>query len=212
MKNPGKIIAFLIILLVFSVVLILFKEQAISIDESLFRIINGLSNPLLNAIFIPLNYLGSTLFWIILVVIFWIKGHKRLSIYLLYAAAINTILSFSLKWTFLRQRPSENNVKDILFIEDMGSSFPSGHSENVFAGNAILSSFSKDWKFKIIFYVLAFLTAISRIYIGVHYPIDTLFGSLIGIIIGNFILNLPTKNTEIKIDKAIEKIRKSLKL
>lgn len=212
MKNPRKIIAFLIILLVFSVVLILFREQVISIDESVFRIISGLSNPLLNAIFIPLNYLGSTLFWIILIVMFWIRGHKKLSIYLLYAAVINTILSFSLKWTFLRQRPSENNVKDILFIEDMGSSFPSGHSENVFAGNVILSSFSKDWKFKIIFYVLAFLTAVSRIYIGVHYPIDTLFGSLIGIIIGNLVFSLPTKNTEEKIERSIEKIRKYFKL
>jgi undecaprenyl-diphosphatase len=94
----------------------------------------------------------------------------------------------------------------------MGPSFPSGHSESVFSGNTILSSFSKDWKFKVVFYVLAILTAISRIYLGVHYPIDTLFGSLIGIIIGNFVLNLPTEKTEKKIDGAVKKIRKSLKL
>ncbi len=212
MKNLGKIIIFSMALLVFSIIIILFSEQAISFDESLLHVINGLSNPLLDAIFIPLNYLGSTLFWIILIVAFWIKGHKKLSVYLLYATIINSVLMFSLKWTFLRPRPSENNEKDILFIEDTGPSFPSGHSENVFSGNAILSYFSKDWKFKVIFYVLAILTAISRIYIGVHYPIDVLFGSLIGIIVGNFVLNLPTEKTEIKIDKAIKKIRKLLGL
>lgn len=212
MKNLGKIITFSTILLIFSVIIILFSEQAISFDESLLHVINGLSNPLLDAIFIPLNYLGSTLFWIILIVAFWIKGHKKLSVYLLYATIINSVLMFSLKWTFLRPRPSENNEKDILFIEDTGPSFPSGHTENVFSGNVILSYFSKDWKFKVVFYVLAILTAISRIYIGVHYPIDTLFGSLIGIIVGNFVLNLPTEKTEIKIDKAIKKIRKLLGL
>jgi undecaprenyl-diphosphatase len=212
MKNLGKIITLSMVLLVFSIIIILFREQAISFDESLLHVINGFSNPLLDAVFIPLNYLGSTLFWIILIVAFWTKGHKKLSIYLLYSIIINSILSFSLKWTFLRQRPSENNEKDILFIEDTGPSFPSGHAENVFSGNVILSSFSKDWKFKTTLYVISILTAISRIYLGVHYPIDVLFGSLIGIIIGNLVLNLPTEKTEIKIDKAIKKIRKLLGL
>jgi undecaprenyl-diphosphatase len=212
MKNRGKIIAFFTILLISSVIITLFREHAMLIDENLFHTINGLSNPLLDTIFIPLNYLGSTLFWTILIVAFWIKGHKKLSVYLIYATIINSVLVFSLKWTFLRPRPIEGNEKNMLFIEDTGPSFPSGHAENVFSGNIILGSFSKDWKFKLVFYVLAILTAISRIYIGVHYPIDTLFGSLIGIIIGNFVFNLPTEKTEEKIDKAIKKIRKLLGL
>lgn len=212
MKNLGKIIVFSIIFLVFSVIIMLFGKQAALIDENLFQMINGLSNPLLDAIFIPLNYLGSAFFWIILIVVFWIKGNKKLSVYLFYATIINSVLVFSLKWTFLRQRPIEGYEKNILFIEDSGPSFPSGHAESVFSGNVILSSFSKDWKFKVFLYVLAILTTISRIYIGVHYPIDTLFGSLIGIIIGNLVFNLPTEKTEEKIDWAIKKIRKSLKL
>jgi membrane-associated phospholipid phosphatase len=212
MKNLGKIITFSAILLVFSIIIILFFNQAISFDVSLLHFINGLSNPLLDAIFIPLTYLGSTLFWIILMVMFWIRGHKKLSVYLLYSIIINTILSLSLKWTFLRPRPSESNEKNILFIEDSGPSFPSGHAENVFSGNVILSSFVNDWRFKAALYAISILTAISRIYLGVHYPLDTLFGSLIGIIIGNLVLNVPTEKTEVKIDKAIKRIRKSLKL
>jgi len=212
MKNLGKIITFSMVLLVFSIIIILFREQAISFDVSLLRVINGFSNPLLDAVFIPLTYLGSTFFWIILMVMFWIRGHKKLSIYLLYSIIINSILSFSLKWTFLRPRPSESKEKNILFIEDTGPSFPSGHAENVFSGNVILSSFINDWRFKTTLYVISILTAISRIYIGIHYPIDTLFGSLIGIIVGNLVLNLPTEKAETKIEKAIKRIRKLLGL
>jgi undecaprenyl-diphosphatase len=199
MKNLGKIIIFLLVLLILSLILLLFKEQVIFIDENLFYAINNFSNPFLDVFFITLTYFGSVIFWILLIFVLWLKKDIKLSIYLFYALIIDSLLSLSLKFVFIRPRPPENFLKNSIFIENISPSFPSGHAERAFSGAVILSSF---YKFKI-FYVLAILTGISRIYLGIHYPIDVLFGSLVGIIIGNLILNLPIKKLEKKLFKRL---------
>ncbi len=212
MKNIRKIITFLVILLIFSSALVLFRDQVILIDESLFHIIYGFSNPILDIILIPLTYFGSIYFWILIIIIAWIKKEKKLSIYLIYALVIDSLLSLSLKWIFRRARP-ENFLKKSIFLErNFGYSFPSGHSERAFSGATILSSFYTIFEYETVFYFLAALTAISRIYIGAHYPIDTLFGALVGIIAGNIILNLPTEKTQEKIEEIIHKIKILLKM
>ena len=61
-------------------------------------------------------------------------------------------------------------------------SFPSSHAVNNFAGAVVLSHFYP--RFRISFYVCAFLLAMSRVFGGVHYPSDAFGGTLIGILIG----------------------------
>lgn len=63
-----------------------------------------------------------------------------------------------------------------------GKSFPSSHAVNNFAFAILLGSFFKEYKFH--FIILASLVAFSRVYVGVHYPSDVIFGSILGCIIG----------------------------
>ena len=202
MKNLGKIIIFSVILAILSLVFLLFRPQILTFDESLFHVINGISNPILDAILIPATYFGSIILWALLIIILWLKKDKKLSMHLLYALIINSLFSLFLKEIFTRSRPVENFIRENFLVEeDTGYSFPSGHAINAFSGATILSSYYKG-KLKFLFYALAVLTGISRVYIGVHFPLDVLFGSLIGIIIGNIVLNLPIH----KIQEDIEKI------
>jgi len=62
-------------------------------------------------------------------------------------------------------------------------SFPSGHTTSSFAVAWII--FKKlPKKFGIPALILAALIALSRLYVGVHYPTDVLAGVFIGILLG----------------------------
>ncbi|MBC8525363.1 MAG: phosphatase PAP2 family protein [Candidatus Cloacimonetes bacterium] len=58
--------------------------------------------------------------------------------------------------------------------------FPSGHTATIFTLVGVLSlSISKNWK-KIILISFAILVGISRVAVGVHWPLDVLGGAFIG--------------------------------
>jgi undecaprenyl-diphosphatase len=63
-----------------------------------------------------------------------------------------------------------------------GSSFPSGHTATSFACATVLSYFVP--RAAPAFYLLALGIGFSRIYVGVHWPLDVQGGSVIGLAIG----------------------------
>ncbi|OGG01569.1 hypothetical protein A2Z33_00105 [Candidatus Gottesmanbacteria bacterium RBG_16_52_11] len=64
--------------------------------------------------------------------------------------------------------------------------FPSGHATVAFAMAMVLSDAEPGFRGG--FYLLAFGIAFSRVYLGVHYPLDVIAGSLLGTAIGWLIL------------------------
>jgi undecaprenyl-diphosphatase len=88
-----------------------------------------------------------------------------------------------LKEIFHRPRPC-NALSDVLVpLGCTGSySFPSNHAINNFAAAAFFSHLYP--KYKIILFISASLVALSRVYLGLHYPSDLIAGAGIGMIFG----------------------------
>lgn len=63
-----------------------------------------------------------------------------------------------------------------------GSSFPSGHTATSFACATVLSFFVP--RAAPAFYLLALAIGFSRIYVGVHWPLDVLGGAVLGVAVG----------------------------
>ncbi|MCX7930536.1 MAG: phosphatase PAP2 family protein [Chlorobi bacterium] len=61
-----------------------------------------------------------------------------------------------------------------------GPSFPSSHALNMAAVAVVFSRFYRRWS--IVWWVAAGVVGFSRVYVGVHYPIDVLAGWLMGAI------------------------------
>ena len=89
-----------------------------------------------------------------------------------------------------RIRPSHEFYEYINLLVSKGGkySFPSNHAANSFVFATVLSYFYD--KNRISLYILASTIAFSRVYVGVHYPLDIIFGSIIGYIISWIILSL----------------------
>lgn len=61
-------------------------------------------------------------------------------------------------------------------------SFPSGHAVSSFAVAVVLARFYPRWRW--LFYGLATLVGISRLYLDVHYTTDVIGGAILGIVMG----------------------------
>lgn len=83
-----------------------------------------------------------------------------------------------------RPRPDPTQMVVILRAPRGGRyGFPSNHAANCFAGAAFLSSVYPALSIPL--YALAALVAYSRVYVGVHYPVDVLGGALLGLAMGS---------------------------
>ncbi len=164
-------------------------ETLVNIDISFFYIINkSISNPFFDKIFTLLTIqehwyiVYAILIYFLLTKFNW-HGRFFLVTLLLAIFVADQLSSQFIKEIVSRIRPC-HTLTDIRLLVPCGGgkSFPSSHAVNNFAFAIILGSFFK--KYKVHFLVLASLVAISRVYVGVHYPSDVIAGALLGIGIG----------------------------
>jgi undecaprenyl-diphosphatase len=122
--------------------------------------------------------------WIIFAIaMLFFRKYRRGAVVVLASLAVCFLLNnLLLKNLIARTRPYDVLPQLIPLIKPPTDySFPSGHTASSFAAAyAIQRGFGK--RFGIPAYVLAALIAVSRVYVGVHYPTDVLAGAAIGTI------------------------------
>lgn len=97
-----------------------------------------------------------------------------------------TMVTHWAKVSIARLRPNNNLeinglIRILKFPTDY--SFFSGHASSSFAITVLVFLFlRKKWKWAVLFFVWPLLFCLSRIYVGVHYPLDIIVGALVGTI------------------------------
>jgi undecaprenyl-diphosphatase len=83
---------------------------------------------------------------------------------------------------FNRQRPFEHDAAMRVYgYKPTTRSMPSGHAVNAVVGAYTLTRIFPEGR--IIFWILAALVSLSRVYLGVHYPADVAVGCVMGLAI-----------------------------
>ena len=166
----------------------------ISLDQQLFLLINHLPHPPL-FVFLARALSGVEqwgLVWLVIasVLIYTEKHHPKLIIDLIAALVLASYLATGVfKEIVGRLRPEFllKNINVYTYTNDY-LSFPSNHTAVAFAGAVVLAKiFPKGAWF---LYTLATLIAFSRIYLGVHYPLDVVAGMILGMVVGKVVIKL----------------------
>jgi len=140
------------------------------------RLLEGLRTPFLDALFSFITNFGDEIgFLVVALTVFWCVN-KRYGYYIFLVGLCGTVCNQFLKLWFRIPRPW---VLDPSFtiVESAregaaGYSFPSGHTQNIMCtAGGLAVCLKKPWQ-RTVCWVLAALVALSRMYLGVHTPLD----------------------------------------
>ncbi len=154
-------------------------------DKTLFLFINHLPHNTVSDVFFTFfSRIGTWgLVWLAIgiALFIWeeIEDKKGLAALIIAVLITLTLIDGGVKNVIKRSRPENTIAQTIVVVDNRDSySFPSGHTTLAMAGAYILAREHKKWAK--LYYLLAILIAFSRIYLGKHYPLDVLGGSIIG--------------------------------
>ena len=149
--------------------------------------LEGMRTPFLDAFFSVITHLGEETFFILLgLLVFWCVNKKQ-GYYLLSIGFIGTILNQFLKLFFRIPRPWLRD-KNFTIVESArqeatGYSFPSGHTQSSVGIFGALARWNSKKILRIICIIICVLVPFSRLYLGVHTPLDVGVSIIIALIL-----------------------------
>jgi len=172
-------------------------EKILELDTSLFLFLNSLHSSTFDVL---MWHISGKFEWfpLYLIIIYFIfkkfklKGFVPL-IFLILAISISDLISVNLfKDVFQRLRPSQTpELSNIIHLVNNYKGgkfgFVSSHAANSFAIATFTLLLFKNKKYTYFIIFWAILVSYSRIYLGVHYPLDIICGALLGIIVAKIL-------------------------
>ena len=151
----------------------------------LLRFFQSIRVPVLNEFMLLITEFGGEIAFLVTAIIFFWCVDKRQGYYIMSVGFLGTITSQFMKLVFRIPRPwvTEPGIAMEAAVGDAGGySFPSGHSQSAVGTFGGLALTSKNKALRCICIIIAVFVPISRMYVGVHTPLDVLIGSLISVV------------------------------
>ena len=165
-------------------------EFLISLDTQLFLFLNNLNNSFFDIIFFWISYKYTWIPFYIALIYFFIKkkhfkGLITIALLVIVIVLCDQISVHLFKEVFQRLRPCHNpNLNDLVHIVNgkCGGKygFVSSHAANSFGLAIFTLLYFKNRTYSYLVILWALITAYSRVYLGVHFPLDVICGGILG--------------------------------
>ncbi len=143
----------------------------------------------LDRLFLFLNYFDSVFFVFVLVPIVWIGISYRWGIKIFYLMLLNVAFNSLLKQLVGWPRPS-TDCPEVGLVHFNNGGFPSGAVQTSVMLSILLIYYWRTRLSVVIAVVYVAAMAFSRLYLGVHYPIDLLGGVISGSVVAIVFLKM----------------------
>lgn len=156
-------------------------------QESVLIWFSSLQNSVLNFIASIFTFMGNEPFYFLVIPFVYICFSKTVGFRLLYILLFSMYVNTFIKINVAAPRPVNVEGVNPLFIESADShfypydSFPSGHAQGSATLFGYLAYTVQNKLFWIVAGFLVFFISISRLYVGMHWPIDVISGALLAI-------------------------------
>ena len=149
--------------------------------------LESIRTPWLDAVMAAITHLGEeTVFMVAALVVFWCVS-KRQGYYLLAVGFAGTVLNQFLKLLCRIPRPwvldSDFTIVESARAQAAGYSFPSGHTQNAIGTFGGIARFTKRKWVRVAAILIAVLVPLSRMYLGVHTPLDVGVAAVIAVVL-----------------------------
>lgn len=147
----------------------------------------SIRTPALDVVMSTVTRLGEeTMFMVIAMLVFWCVD-KRRGYYLLSVGFVGTLINQWLKIVCRVPRPwvldPNFQIVDSAKEAATGYSFPSGHTQSAVGTLGGVARFTSSVWLRVVCVILALLTAVSRMYLGVHTPADVGVSLIVAVVL-----------------------------
>ncbi len=162
-------------------------------EMDILKFFQNLRTDFLNAFFEYITMFGEETIMIVLVAIIYFAVDKRMAHRLFFIAATSMGVNSAIKSIAKVPRPFvKEDISCVRPETATGYSFPSGHTQNTSTWLPALAIQVRKKAFSIAAAVIIILVAVSRVYLGAHYPSDVVVGAILGVgfaFLGNYIFD-----------------------
>ena len=149
--------------------------------------IQELRTPLMDSFFSAITHLGEETFFLGIAILFFWCLNKREGYFILVTGLIGAVTNQFAKILFRIPRPwvldPEFDIVESARAEATGYSFPSGHTQNISSTYGSIAAYKPKWWKTILCVTIIGLVSFSRMYLGVHTPLDVGASLLVSLVL-----------------------------